>query len=90
MNSEASPGKQLRIHLEEIKLLFSSVNAMADCMQMTYEDFIEAGIITKDVPPMMLSDAVILRYRDLEAKIKRLEKQIGLSYGPDMDSPTDG
>lgn len=45
-----------------------SIDLMADCMNQTRLDLIEAGVISESVPPMFVADAVIIKVRQLVSK----------------------
>ena len=48
----------------------SSMQGMADCMDMVRQELIEAGIIGKDVAPMFVADAVMFHIKALRALVQ--------------------
>lgn len=54
-------------HTDGIATARNEQNMMAECMDMVRNDLIEAGVIDRSVPPMMVSDAVCSHIAKLEA-----------------------
>lgn len=49
----------------------------ADCMHMIHMDMLQAGVITKDVPPMFMSEAILSMLYKQSNWIKVLEEFTG-------------
>lgn len=50
--------------LAQARLAVMNSEGMAECMDMLRADLIEAGVISKDVPPMMMTEAIMNALRE--------------------------
>jgi hypothetical protein len=66
-----------------------TLQGMADCMAMVRQELIEAGVIDKSVPPMMVADAVvahIARGDRQAAKVPTTPQEVMAFIGSHFDS----
>lgn len=52
-----------------------AMEGMAECMDMVRQELIEAGIIDKSVPPMMVSNAVLTRVARAQREVEGLQHE---------------
>lgn len=53
-----SSAESLREALQAVRDKMLSTQAMADCMAYVRDELVRAGIVSKDVPPMFIPEAV--------------------------------
>lgn len=64
----ATTVENMQREIDALKIRAQSSELMAECTSLLRSDLIEAGIIDKSVPPMMLIEAIMARVKHLKAE----------------------